>query len=305
MSEPVSASFYVTETTKNSYSDLAIPFWSLEKKGKSKIQNFKLAGSHRLSPFFDLREVKAVKIKPMLARLESAMGRHDLVEQMVLLPGPASSHSHSEKSAKPMNLVVGYNSSPRSQTALDLTLWIAHQTRLVSRKKVTVQVVYVVDENINPQGLDVFNFAEAGSSSKLEISQASTFNGSTTVLTPPEPKALTASARMNAVDRRNYKTMFSPNNRFEQADRILWQARCLAEEWRGSFTAHLRFGCVAEELRKVVESEGADVLFLGCHSADHPIVQKLGAKFPCSVLGIPQALCSEEKCSFHSELSSI
>ena len=247
-----------------------------------------------------------MKIKPMLARLESAMGRHDLVEQMVLLPGPASSHSHSEKSsAKPMNLVVGYSSSPRSQTALDLTLWIAHQTRLVSRKKVTVQVVYVVDEKTRTQGLDIFSLPDAGSSSKSEISKASALTGSTTVLTPPEPKAIAANARMTSVDRRNYKTMFSPNNRFEQADRILWQARCLAEEWRGSFTAHLRFGRVAEELRKVVESEAADVLFLGCDSADHPIIQKLGPKFPCSVLGIPTVLCSEEKCSFSSEFSAI
>ncbi|WP_309236441.1 universal stress protein [Microcoleus sp. FACHB-672] len=250
-----------------------------------------------------------MKIKPMLARLESAMGRHDLVEQMVLLAEPASSHSHSEKSsAKPMNLVVGYNSSPRSQTALDLTLWIAHQTRLVSRKKVTVQVVYVVDEKTNARGLDIFSLPGAGSSSKSqipsELSKAPAFSASA-VLAQPEVKALAANARMTSVDRRNYKTLLSPSNQFEQADKILWQARCLAEEWRGSFTAHLRFGCVAEELRKVVESEAADVLFLGCHSADHPIIRKLGAKFPCSVLGIPSALCSEEKCSFSSEFSAI
>ena len=251
-----------------------------------------------------------MKIKPMLARLESAMGRHDLVEQMVLLPEPASSHSDSEKSsAKPINLVVGYNSSPRSQTALDLTLWIAHQTRLVSRKKVTVQVVYVVDKKTRTQGLDIFSLPDAGSSSKSqipsELSKAPTFNCASAVLTQPEPKALAANARMTSVDRRNYKTMFSPGNQFEQADKILWQARCLAEEWRGSFTAHLRFECVAEELRKVVESEAGDVLFLGCHSADHPIIKKLGAKFPCSVLGIPSVLCSEEKCSLSSEFSAI
>ena len=251
-----------------------------------------------------------MKIKPMLARLESAMGRHDLVEQMVLLAEPASSHSHSEKSsAKPLNLVVGYSSSPRSQTALDLTLWIAHQTRLVSRKKVTVQVVYVVDERPSTQGLDIFSLPGAGISSKSqissEISTAPEFNCPTTVLTQSESKALAENARMTSVDRRNYKTMFSPSNRFEQADKILSQARCLAEEWRGSFTAHLRFGRVAEELRKVVESEAADVLFLGCHSADHPIIKKLGAKFPCSVLGIPTVLCSEERCSLSSEFSSI
>jgi len=57
------------------------------------------------------KEIKAVNIKPMLARLQGAMGLDDLIEQMVLLP-PASSPSDWAESTKSVNLVVGYNSSP-------------------------------------------------------------------------------------------------------------------------------------------------------------------------------------------------
>ena len=134
-----------------------------------------------------------MKIKPMLARLESAMGRHDLVEQMVLIPESASSHSDSAKSSKSINLVVGYNSSPRSQTALDLTLWIAYQTRLVTRKKVTVQVVYVVDENSRNQALEPVSFADASGSSNYQISQelpeAPISSSIASVLTRQKPQA--------------------------------------------------------------------------------------------------------------------
>jgi len=68
------------------------------------------------------------------------MGLDDLIEQMVLLP-PASSSSDWAESTKSVNLVN--NSSPSSQMALDITMWIAHQTRLATQKQVTVQVVYV------------------------------------------------------------------------------------------------------------------------------------------------------------------
>lgn len=178
-----------------------------------------------------------MNIKSMLVRLEGALDRNDLMEQMVLLPEPASAASKWAKSTTSVNLVVGYNASPSSQTALDLTMWIAHQTRLATQKQVTVQVVYVVDEYQNTNCCANFT-----------------------------------------------------SHVYERADRILWQAGCLAEEWRSSFKAHLRVGDVATELRSVVESEAATVLFLGCNRITHPIIQKLGSNFPCSVLGIPQEL---------------
>lgn len=233
-----------------------------------------------------------MNIKPMLVRLEGAMDRNDLIEQMVLLPEPASAAAKWANSTKSVNLVVGYNASPRSQTALDLTMWIAHQTRLVTQKQVTVQVVYVIDEVQCSNCPDVFNSADESRSSirqlPLKFSKASASRKSaTSILSKPTPQRLAVSTKRKSQEQRCSKVTSSKSDTFEQADRILWQARCLAEEWRGSFKAHLRFGDVAAELRAVAESESATLLFLGCNSVHHPIVQKLGSHFPCSVLGIP------------------
>lgn len=248
-----------------------------------------------------------MKIKPMLARLESALGRHDLMERMVLLPEPAAPACDGANFTKSVNFVVGYNSSPSSQTALDITLWMAHQTRLATHRQVTVQVVYTVSETQSSHCPHVLKRAKDGNSpsihySRLAVSESpDPLECSTPVLTEQTYKALATSRRLTPADRQSYKTMFSPAHPFEQADRILWQARCLAEEWRGAFKAHLRFGCVAAELRKVVESESAVLLFLGCGDANHPIVRALGPNFPCAVLGIPPMLVSGASCASASD----
>ncbi len=236
-----------------------------------------------------------MNIKPMIKRLEGAMERNDLREKMLVLLEPASSIIQPSNSTESINLVVGYNGSPKSQTALDLTMWIAHQTRLVTQKEVIVQVVYVVDEKQIRHRSDIFNIAEFNPSSNprhsLGFPNALTSRKSaTSVLTKPKPQALAVPPTKTSLKSRRTKDTFRQSDWFEQADLILWQARCMAEEWRGSFNAHLRFGDVAMELRDVVESESATLLFLGCSYLNHPLVQQLGYNFPCSVLGIPTGL---------------
>lgn len=206
-----------------------------------------------------------MQIKPMLARLQSATGRDDLIEQMVLLPEPNKPFS---QKAKAVNLIVAYDASPNSHTALDIAFWIAHQTRLATNTEVTVQAVYVVEENQSNQYPNILSFPQQQFSLECELSEVS--KSVTQVLT--QPKLQTAIAPL------------------QQADIILWQARSLAEEWQGSFKSHLRFGCISTELSKVVESEAADILFLGCNSVDHPMIEALGSNFPCAVLGIPSCI---------------
>ncbi len=64
----------------------------------------------------------------MLTRLQATLNRTDLVRQMLLIPSRTSEMS----SAGSVNLVVGYSGSEKSQAALDLTLWIAHQTKIAT-----------------------------------------------------------------------------------------------------------------------------------------------------------------------------
>lgn len=214
--------------------------------------------------------MKAVNIKPMLVRLQNAMSRNDLIEQMVLLWNPITSFCEQAESAKSINLIVGYNSSPNSHTALDISLLIAHQTRLATKANVTVQAVYVLEDYQTGDFFDVLPKKEVVSSG----------------LTDQIPLEISA----NSTSQRSSTPVLTPTNKFAKAEHILWQARCLAEEWQSSFKAHLRFGCIADELKKVVISEAATLLLLGCNSAKHPIVKKLGSNFPCAVLGIPTSI---------------
>ena len=209
-----------------------------------------------------------MQIKPMLARLQSATGRNDLIDQMVLLPEPKKPFSKKPQSSKAINLIVAYNASPNSHTALDIAFWIAHQTRLATNAEVTVQAVYVLEDNQSSQYPNILRFPQQQPPVECQISEVS--KSVTLVLTQPK-----------------LQTVVTP---LQQADRILWQARSLAEEWQGSFKSHLRFGCISTELCKVVELESADILFVGCNSVNHPMIEALGSNLPCAVLGIPSCI---------------
>lgn len=201
----------------------------------------------------------------MLMRLESALHRNDLLTQLVLLPG------QSIPATDRITLVVGYNSSPKSHAALDLTLWIAHQTRLATGREVMVQVVYVADGESISQYLDNYTLGNSDSVCAVELDAS-------------QPRGVSTLVRAAAI---SVKQPQLQTELLRQADQALWQARCLANEWRGSLKTHLRFGHPATELADVVASEQAALLILGCTTTNHPIVRKLGADFPCPVLGIP------------------
>ncbi len=218
-----------------------------------------------------------MNILSMLARLQDALGCADLTKQMVLVPPPSAEL----RAAKEINLIVGYNGSPHSQTALDLTLWIAHQTRLATGKQVTVQVVYVLEtENVClPVPAVPLHLAVRGSD---ELAYAGAIDS---VYRPGMGHRFSS-----AVAELPSKASTYQLDQFDQADLILWQARHMADEWRGSLKTHLRFGQVATELRRVAQAESAALLLLGCDSAAHPLVQQLKEGFPCAILGTPPTM---------------
>ncbi|HYW19193.1 MAG TPA: universal stress protein [Nodularia sp. (in: cyanobacteria)] len=209
----------------------------------------------------------------MLVRLQSAIGRDDLIEQMVLLPEPKKALS---LEVKAVNLIVAYDASPNSHTALDLAFCIAHQTRLATNIQVNVQAVYVVENHDQNQFSNLSIFTEPLLNLECPVSTVSR----------DEIHLLTQSKLRGMTQCLPEKSIFS----LQEADKIIWQARSLAEEWQGSFKSHLRFGCVATELKKVVELEAADILFLGCKSVNHSMIQILDSNFPCAVLGIPNSI---------------
>ncbi|MDB9372968.1 universal stress protein [Nodularia sphaerocarpa] len=209
----------------------------------------------------------------MLVRLQSAIGRDDLIEQMVLLPEPKKPFS---PEVQAVNIIVAYNASPNSHTALDLAFCIAHQTRLATNAQVNVQAVYVVENHDQNQFVDLSNFTPPLPNLECPVSAVSSFD--IPVLTQSKLRGMTQCLPE--------KTIVP----LQEADKIIWQARSLAEEWQGSFKSHLRFGCVATELKKVVQLEAADILFLGCKSVNHSMIKILGSNFPCAILGIPNGI---------------
>lgn len=237
----------------------------------------------------------------MLVRLEHALNCPDLAKQMMLVPSASEALP-----SKTMNLVVAYNGSARSQTALDLTLWIAHQTRLATRRAVTVQVVYVVDSafdrtaqpdcfsdrylsplEVTMEGPSkpLFERYDRWESIEAGCNQA-TARSSSAVMSDPTDLTLPVFSSSD------YQSSTFQIQQFEKADRILWQARHLADEWRGALETHLRFGHLVEELRTVACQVTTTALVLGCSSPSEPIVQALGRDLPFPILGIPANIAS-------------
>lgn len=207
-----------------------------------------------------------MKVKSMLMRLQTALQVENLSEQMLLVSGEPlllTDPAAPAQKSKGTTIVIGYNDSSNSRTALDFALWMAHQTRLASRTQVVVHVVYVLNQEIS-----------------LGLPSRSAGAGTATLTRPVA----------NATGVREITPAVSLNKLLEEGDRILWQARSLGEQWRGSLEAHLCFGDVATELCRIVEAESADILFVGCSSDRHPLIQQLTPRFPCPVLGIPTEL---------------
>lgn len=217
-----------------------------------------------------------MNIKPVLARLHSTMDLDERMDQLLLLPRLTGSNS--PKTATPSTataIVVGYDGSANSQAALDLAFCVAHQMQLATRQQVMIHVVYVVA----CQNQSVVKPAQKRRAKRAKSKMKS--GGLRLQATGEKQATACGTALLFRSD--------ADNRDLEEIDRVLWQARCLAEEWRGSFTTHLRFGDLATELETFINEEQAALLFLGCHSADHPLVQQLKDKLPCSVIGIPQS----------------
>lgn len=204
--------------------------------------------------------------KTVLARLNCTLDSEVHVDQLLLLPR-LTQPVVSPTQATCTSLVVGYTGSPDSQAALDLAFCVAHQMQLATRQQVTIHVVYVVD---CPEATRQTRHNRTSIKRKSRSSQ-------TTSKHKNSPACGTATLSRSGA-----------NSNLEKIDQVLWQARCLAEEWRGSFNAHLRFGSIATELTNFVKEENAGLLFVGCHETQHPLVQALKAEVPCSVVGIPQ-----------------
>ncbi|MGB8701043.1 MAG: hypothetical protein WCD18_16645 [Thermosynechococcaceae cyanobacterium] len=217
-----------------------------------------------------------MNIKAALARLSSALGEASLGQQLLLLHGLEQSQNPASDTDS-LNIVVGYTGSENSRLALDLTLLIAYQTRLVTRQPVVVQAVYVL-EDIATLPMPVWSDAIAHRPTRNESDYAGTATATVT-----RPTRL--SSGQSAAHCIDFKTAQIAG--FEAADQVLWQARSFATEWRGALNTHLRFGEPGVELCTVAEQENACLMVVGCTSMDHPLVQQLAHGVCCPVVGIP------------------
>ncbi|OWY66231.1 hypothetical protein B7486_37680 [cyanobacterium TDX16] len=203
-----------------------------------------------------------MNLKPILARLQNALGSQDV--HNLILRMPTGYQTQSNTSERSLNLVVGYDGSPDSQAALDLALLIAHQTRLATQNLVTIHVVYVLDEVQIELLTKIYSSSKAFRRGQKKSTPVATLSGTQALATKSKTVLLA------------------------QADEILWRARCLAEAWKGTFVAHLRFGSLATELKNIVETETADILLLGCRSQNSLVIRQLDPSLPCAILGISE-----------------
>jgi len=238
----------------------------------------------------------AVKMKSMLVRLQNALGWKDLENQIVLSDGvfPREAVDCSQwdspaerTSGETMNVLIGYNGSANSQIALDMALWIAYQTRLASQVRVLVHVVYIVDRrNQTPWQNPVDVGGRMPLRTRLRQSAGlpifSTGRRATDMPSSQNQQVCFTACQVQSAP--------TSKNVLDQADCILWQARCLAEEWRGSLEAHLRFGSYPDELLNVAREISANLIVVGCSSPEHPLVRQLSPQAPCPIWGIPHQL---------------
>nr|WP_242035958.1 universal stress protein [Leptolyngbya sp. FACHB-8] len=230
-----------------------------------------------------------------MVRLQNALGWKDLASQIVLSEGLTLGGGEDERSSKEtMNVLIGYNGSANSQIALDMALWIAHQTRLASQTRVLVHVVYIVDRRKQPPRE---NPVDLGGRSAWPYPRTSTRTDLVHASGLPvfssgrrSTDVLASQAAQSCLTVCQVEPIPAPENLLDQADCILWQARCLAEEWRGSLEAHLRFGSYPDELLNVAREIDANLIVVGCSSPEHELVRQLAPLSPCPIWGIPHQL---------------
>lgn len=241
-----------------------------------------------------------MNVQTLLLRLQNELKQEGLSQQMLLYSGEHSISSSEWITQPEVNFVIGYNGSPNSQTALDFVFWMAHQARLLTQRQVTVHVVYALDScGMRQLSCTAAATLKDWQAQLVSQSEPSLLGGATLKresrkstwardLVQPAAGQL---AQLHKEPAHVADQTSSLRHALDHADRILWQARCLADEWRGSLEAHLRFGDMATELRQIVDAKAADLLFVGCSFAEHPLVQRLTASgFPCPILGIPTEL---------------